>query len=127
MTNEEKILDILAVLQGEVTAIRKDMDARFDKVDARFDRVETDMVAMQGEIGAIRVDMSAMQNDITKIKIDIEHDVNPKIEALAEGQKSILEMLVPRSRVDDLEEEVKMLKVFMRQMGEEMQTLKKAQ
>lgn len=99
MTTEDKILDILAAMQGEMTAMRSDMNSRFDKVEG----------------------------DITKINIKLENVIEPKINALAEGQKSILEMLVPRSRVDDLEEEIKMLKVFMRQMGEELQMLKKAQ
>lgn len=99
MTNEDKILDILAAMQGEMTAMRSDMNARFDKVEG----------------------------DITKINIKLENVIEPKINALAEGRKSIVEMLVPRSRIDDLEEEVKMLKVFMRQMGEELHMLKKAQ
>lgn len=34
--------------------------------------------------------------------------------------------LVPRSRVDDLEEEVKFLKIMVRQMAERISTLEKA-
>lgn len=50
----------------------------------------------------------------------------PKFNLLAEGQKEIREMLVPRSRVDDLEEEVRFLKSVIRQISEDVQKLKKA-
>lgn len=69
----------------------------------------------------------SVETSITKINIKLENVVEPKIEALAEGQKAILEMLVPRSRVDDLEEEMKLLKIVVRQIGEELQQLRKAQ
>lgn len=82
------------------------------------------MLAMHSDMNT---GFDKFEGDITKINIKLENVIETKINALAEGQKSILEMLVPRSRVDDLEEEVKMLKVFMRQMGEELQMLKKAQ
>ena len=84
------------------------------------------LAVMQGEMTAMRGDMTAMQGEITKINIKIESGIEPKINALGEGQKSILEMLIPRSRVDDLEEELKLLKLVVRQMGEELQTLKRA-
>ncbi len=61
------------------------------------------------------------------MRVIIESDINPKLNLLAEGQQAILEKLVPRSRVDDLEEEVKFLKIVVRQMNEEIQRLKKAQ
>ena len=50
----------------------------------------------------------------------------PKFNLLAEGIQDIQGKLVPRSRVDDLEEEVRFLKVLYRQMNEELQLLKKA-
>ena len=47
--------------------------------------------------------------------------------AAEQGQQAILEKLVPHSRVDDLEDEVKFLKSIVRQMNEDLQVLKKAQ
>ena len=47
-----------------------------------------------------------------------ESDVTPKFNLLADGIKDIQEKLVPRSRVDDLEDEVKFLKLMCRQMAE---------
>ncbi len=56
----------------------------------------------------------------------IETKVQTQLNILAEGQQAILEKLVPRSRVDDLEEEIKFLKVIVRKMNEEIQQLKQA-
>ena len=56
-----------------------------------------------------------------------ESAVIPKFNLLADGQAAILEKMVPRSRVDDLEEEVRFLKTVVRQMNEDIQKLKKAQ
>ena len=51
----------------------------------------------------------------------------PKFNLLADGIKDIQEKLVPRSRVDDLEEEIKLLKIVIRQLSDDLQELKKAQ
>ena len=56
----------------------------------------------------------------------IESDVTPKFNLLADGIKDIQEKLVPRSRMDDLEDEVKFLKLMCRQKTQESQP-KKAQ
>ena len=56
----------------------------------------------------------------------MDAEFSQRFNLLAEGIQDIQEMLVPRSRVDDLEEEVKFLKALYRQMNEELQKLKKA-
>ena len=52
--------------------------------------------------------------------------VAPKFDLVMEALDGIREQLVPRSRVDDLEDEVKFLKVVVRQMSERMAALEKA-
>ena len=72
--------------------------------------------------------LSAMEERITKNAVAMmEAYFGPKFNLLADGQSSILEKLVPRSRGDDLEDEVKFLKSIVRQMNEDLQKLKKAQ
>lgn len=144
MNNEEKILNILSAVQGEVSAMRGDITSmRGDITTMQGDiaSLRTDVTAMQGDIASLRTDVTAMQGnittmqgdiaslrtDVTKINIKLENEIAPKMTALAEGQEAILDMLVTRSRVDALEEEVKLLKMVVRQMGDELQTLKKAQ
>lgn len=67
-----------------------------------------------------------MNSQSTKMELLIENQVTQRLNLLEEGQQEILERLVPRSRVDDLEEEVRFLKSIVRQITEDVQTLKKA-
>ena len=67
------------------------------------------------------------QDLIQCMNVIIESEVNPKFNLLADGQTQIREMLIPRTRVDDLEDEVKFLKLMCRQMAEDIAKLKKAQ
>ena len=61
-----------------------------------------------------------------RMKVLLDTEVQTKFNLLAEGIQDIQEKLVPRSRVDDLEEEVKFLKSVVRQISEEVQALKQA-
>lgn len=109
MGNEEKILDILALMQGEMQSFKGEMQSFKDemqKMNAKIDHVD---------------------DRVTKTNITIENEIKPQIQALIEGQKTILETLAPKNRVEDLEDEVKFLKSFMYQMSEQLQQLKKAQ
>ena len=49
------------------------------------------------------------------------------MEALAEGQKTILETLAPKNRVEALEDEVAFLKQMIKTLASEVNNLKKAQ
>ena len=60
------------------------------------------------------------------MKALLDAEFQTKFNLLAEGIQDIQEKLVPRSRVDDLEEEVKFFKALYRQMNEDLQELKKA-
>ena len=71
--------------------------------------------------------LQAMEERITRsMAVLIESDVTTKFNLLADGIKDIQEKLVPRSRMDDLEDEVKFLKLMCRQMAEDIAKLKKA-
>ena len=57
--------------------------------------------------------LQEMEERITcSMAVLIESDVTPKFNLLADGIKDIQEKLVPRSRMDDLEDEVKFLKLM---------------
>ena len=71
--------------------------------------------------------LQEMEERITRsMAVLIESDVTPKFSLLANGIKDIQEKLVPRSRVDNLENEVKFLKLMYRQMAERVAPLEKA-
>lgn len=71
--------------------------------------------------------LAAQKNEIMgEVQVLMESQFQPQFNLLAEGQQAILEKLVPRSRVDDLEDEVKFLKSIVRRLDDDMQSLKQA-
>ena len=81
MTNEEKILEILAGLQSDMSGVKTD-------------------------IAGIKTNVVGLQTGMAEIRMDIENRIDPQLQALAEGQKTILETLAPKNRVEALEDEV---------------------
>ncbi len=65
--------------------------------------------------------------EIKKINLTLENEVTPQLRALAEGQKTLLEAMTPKSRVDQLEAEVDLLKTVIRSLSRDVAELKKAQ
>lgn len=57
----------------------------------------------------------------------MESKFQPQFDLLAENQRSILEKVAPKSRVEELEEKVDFLESIMRSMNKDLQELKKAQ
>lgn len=60
------------------------------------------------------------------VSVLLENQITPQLRLLAEGQQAILEKLVPASRVEALEEEVKFLRAFVVQLAERVEALQKA-
>ena len=76
---------------------------------------EEKMISMLEEINQRLVSVEVAQENI----------LIPQIQALAEGQKTILDTLAPKSRVEALEEEVELRIIKMR--TNQINDLKKAQ
>ena len=62
-----------------------------------------------------------------QISIVVENQIKPQLRLLAEGTADIQERLIPRARVDELEDEVRFLKLMVRQMADRVSLLEKAQ
>ena len=62
-----------------------------------------------------------------QISIVVENQIKPQLQLLAEGTADIQERLIPRARVEELEDEVRFLKLMVRQMAERVSLLEKAQ
>ena len=78
MTGEEKILDILALVQTNVLGVREDV--------------------------------RSLESRLSKLEFKIETDVETKLDALGDGHAAILEQMTPRTRIDDMESEIRFLK-----------------
>lgn len=109
MNNEEKILELLTKMQAEQKEIREEQKQ------------------MREEQKQMRKEQKQMQEDIAGIKLRLDYDVNKRFDAINDGIDSILEQLVPKSRVDALEDDVIVLKSAVKMLTQEVAELKKAQ
>lgn len=89
-----------------------------DLLDTQTARMMDAMEAQKKEI---------LQETAAATRVLIESSIIPKFNLLAEGQQTLLETLVPKSRVEELEEEVDFLKSIIKLHSEQIAELEKAQ
>ena len=116
MSNEEKILELLTKMQADQTEIREEQK-----------QIREEQKQMREEQMKMREEQKQMQEDIAGIKLRLDYDVNNRFDAINDGIDSILEQLVPKSRVDALEDDVIVLKTAVKMLTQEVAELKKAQ
>ena len=68
-----------------------------------------------------------IEQSASNMNIIIENVVNKQFQLVLEGQKDIWEAMTPKSRVDELEDEIIFLKQVIRGMAQDIAELKKAQ
>lgn len=71
--------------------------------------------------------MDKMQDEIHLTNVRIELDVGKRLDAINEGIDTILETMVSKSRVEQLEDDVIVLKTAVKMLTQEIAELKKAQ
>ena len=127
MLDEKDLQAIAGIMDNRIAAseerVLSAMDSRIAVSEERM------FSAMDTKSGASEARILANVDELISRRIGIvmENEVMPKFNLLADGIADIQEKLVPRSRVDDLEDDVRFLKSMMRQMAEEIRQLKKAQ
>ena len=114
MLDKEDLQAIGGVLAQQKTDIMHDVSDMFKQQKAEMMHDVSDMFKQQ------KTEMMQESTVLMKSKF------MPMFNLLAEGQQSIIDKLVPISRVDELEEEVKLLKIVVRQLSEDMHQLKHA-
>ncbi len=102
MTNEEKIMEMLAQVQGDLAEVKE--------VQARM-----------------QVKQDQMGDDLHRVKAYLELDVEKRLEAINEGVDAIQEKMVPEDRVEKLEDDVVVLKTAFKMLAQDVAELKKAQ
>lgn len=103
MLDEKDLLDISQLIDAKLSQQNKEIDTKLSQQKAEI-----------------------LDEATHRMKVLLDTEVNAKFNLLAEGIQDIQEKMVPRSRVDDLEEEIKFLKAVFRQLSEEVIELKKA-
>ncbi len=102
MTNEEKILEMLAAL--------------------------TETVNRQGvQLAELKVDVGELRETAARVAITQENIILPRLDTLADGHKHLLDTLASKSRVEALEEDVSTLKSVIKSMSQRLAALEKAQ
>ena len=105
MTNEEKILEMLVQLQ-------------------------TDVSGMKNRLGNMEEQMNQLDDKSQRTAVLLETEINHKLDLLYEGHGMIIEhldKLASKSRVEELESDVVLLKDAVKLMRLEIEALKKAQ
>ena len=85
------------------------------------------LVARWKKGGCTMLDANDYQEIAQIMQTIIESSITPKLNLLAENQRTLLETLAPKSRVDELQEEVDFLKSIIKLHSEQIAELKKAQ
>ena len=109
MSNEDKILELLTQMSGDISSLRQQMGQMDQRISDRLDRVE---------------------DRAQRTAVLLETEVDRKLDLLYEGHDAIMERLdklASRSRVEELENDVVLLKDAIKLMRLEIEKLKKAQ
>ncbi len=62
-----------------------------------------------------------------RMKLLLDTEVTTRFNLLAEGQKAVMDAITPKSEIEELRNEVSVLKLAIRTMNQEIAELKKAQ
>lgn len=124
---DNKDLEILQTMMTQIVAasesrmsakIEESIAASESRMSARIDEsIAASESRMMGQISASE----------SRIMAYIESDILPRFDKLADGHKLLLETLAPKSRVEELEEEIAFLKPLVMSMLTDIDKLKKAQ
>ena len=87
----------------------------FEKIQSMIDKA----------VGDAKDEM--LKQSAANTRVIIESSVMKKLDLLIEGQQSLLETLAPKSRVEELEEEVSFLKSVVGLHSQRLAQLEKAQ
>lgn len=80
------------------------------------------------DLQAIAQLMAQQRRDIMQdVKTLLDTEVQTKFNLLAEGQQAIMDAITPKSEIEDLRNEVSVLKLAIHTINQEIAELKKAQ
>lgn len=125
MLDEKDLQAIAKIMDEKIASSEERMTGKIMEPEERM--TAKIMESEERMTGRMDQKLAEQKQDLIQcMNVIIESDIMPKFNLLADGIKDIQEKLVPRSRVDDLEDEMKFLKLMCRQMAEDIAKLKKA-
>ncbi len=100
---------------------KQDIQIIKELIEASEERTQAKMDAMEARL------QSKIDDVDSHWRAYVEASIMPNFQLLAEGHQALLETLAPKSRVDNLEDDVIFLKSIVKSLMQEVSELKKAQ
>ena len=125
MLDKSDLLAIREMFAEQKTEIKQDMSAQKAEIiqDVSVMLAEQKTEIMQEVSAMFAVQKTEIMQEVSVL---MESKFMPIFNLLAEGQRDIFNSLITASRVEALEQEVKLVKVVVKQHSEELKQLKKA-
>ena len=123
MNNEEKILAILETVQADISGLKVDVSGLKGDVSD----LKGDVSDLKGDVSDLKADMSDVKGRLVRVELTQENVILPQLQLLAEGIATIDKKLIPRSEIDEMKEDISLLKSVVRSLSQELAELKKAQ
>lgn len=127
MSNEEKILEMLATMQADIAALKRDSATKEDlsSVSKRLDTLEGTMATKDDFVAmATKEDLDRV---LVESKIMQEGYFDPKFGLLGDQLKLVQEKMLPMEALDDAEDRLDVLEAIVKRHSREIEKLKKAQ
>ncbi len=122
MLEKQDLQAIKELIDASIAASEKRMSERIDTSIAASEKRMSAKIDASEKRMSERIDASE-----NRVMAYIENAVMPNFKLLAEGHQTLLETLAPKSRVDNLEEDMVFLKSIVKSLMQEVSELKKAQ
>ena len=153
MNNEERILQILTAMQSDLAGLKEGQESlmqgqerleqrqekleqrqekleqRQEKLEQRQEKLEQRQEKLEQRQEKLEQRQEEMQETLTRVAVTQEGLVLPRLQALYEGHGAIMERqagLAEKNRVEELEDDVAMLKNSVKRMRVEINELKRA-
>ena len=115
MSNEEKILQILGVMQGDMAEMKDDLKG----LHAEMQEVKDDLRGLHAQVDRI-------ETELTRVKGHLEVEVERRLDALGEGHELLLQTLAHNDRLEEVEDDVGLLRAVVKEHSRQIAALKRA-
>ena len=125
MLDEKDLLALSKLIVEKISASEERMSLHISREIAASEERMTEKIAASEERMTEKIAASE-ENTFHKVSVMMESYFEPKFNLLAENQRIMMETLVPKSRVDEIEDELALLRSVVRLHSEQIAELKKA-
>jgi len=125
MLDERDLLALSNLIDEKITASEARMTAHMSKEIASSEERMTRRIADSEERMTRRI-ADSENRTFHKVSVMMESYFEPKFNLLAENQQMILDTMVPKQRIEEIEDELAILRSVVRLHSEQIAELKKA-